>query len=119
MGEPLVEQCERDEPPKRRVDAAQIPEVRLTGVRCDELRYLAIRRLMARKGREAHSRRTLECAVSGNRHSERTDGGVAAEDRGVAARIGARRPCGGEHARRGRVAFEQLDGPGMTVGEEL
>ena len=53
LREPLVEQSERDEPPQSRVDAAQVPEIGFAPVRRDELRDLAVRRLIRRERLEA------------------------------------------------------------------
>src|SRR5690348_15146542 len=86
----LVEQGERDQPPERRVDAAQVPEIRLAAIRGDKLRDLAVRRLILREGLEARDGSSLERAVSGDDHAERADRGVAAKDRRVAALRGAR-----------------------------
>src|SRR6187401_55996 len=85
LGEPLIEQRERDEPPERRVDAAQVPEIRLPALGGDELWDLAVRCLIARERLETDRCSSLEHAVSGNCHAERADRRVAAEDRRIAA----------------------------------
>src|SRR5690348_4260529 len=93
----FVEQSERDQPPERRVDTAEIPEIRLAALRRDEFRDLAIRRLILRQRLEPRDRSSLELAVSGDGHAERADRGVAAEDRRITTLRGARRRRRGEN----------------------
>src|SRR5690606_38993737 len=58
-----VETVDRDEPPQRRVDAADVPEIRLARHGVDELRYLPVRRLMLGERIDAGGRAALELVV--------------------------------------------------------
>ena len=105
VGMQPVEEGDAREPPERGVDAAEIPEVGLGAAGVDELRDLAVRRLMRRERREAGRGGAFQGRIAGDRHAERAHRGVAAEDGAVAAsvRAGRRRrreyPVGSEVAR--------------------
>ena len=52
---PCIQQGDRNQPPECRVDAAQIPEVRLSPSYVDELRHLTVGSLICRQRDEAAS----------------------------------------------------------------
>jgi len=104
-----------DQPPQRRVDAAEVPEIGLTAPRIDELGDLAVRRLVRGERGEALRRGGGKRGVARERHADGADRAIAAEDRGVAARAGARarvrrqdplrREVPGEQPQRADAAF--------------
>ena len=113
-----VEEIQGDEPPQRRVDAAEVPEIRLALLRCNELGDLAILRLMPRKGAQRHHRCPLERRIARSGHAEGADGGIAPEDGRVAALLGAcARRCR-KDAGRSEIALQQRDGAIVTLGEQ-
>ena len=101
---------ERNQPPQRRVDAAQIPEVGLLLLEVDELGDLSVGGLMHRERMQASCSLALESLVAGQCHADCADRGIASENGVIAAldRPGTgrrREDAGGRH-----VAFQQLDG---------
>src|SRR6185437_9942453 len=83
-----LEEVAREQPPERRVDAAEIPEVGFARALLDELRDLAVGRLMLAQGLETGRGGALEQGVAGKGHSDRADGGIPAEYGRIAAPAG-------------------------------
>ena len=86
----------RDEPPQRRVDATEIPEIRLTALEVDELWNLAVGRLVRGQGMQAGRGLAFQERVARQRHSERAHRRIASEDGCVAAQIGSLSRGGGQ-----------------------
>src|SRR5690606_38372962 len=104
-----VETIDRDEPPQRRVDAADVPEIGFARRGIDELRDLPVRSLMLAERLDAGGCAALEIAVARKRHPERANRRVAREHSRVAALLGLARRRRGEHTGRGQIALQQLD----------
>src|SRR5690349_7001072 len=113
-----VEKGERDQPPQRRIDTAEIPEVRFTGRRVDELRDLAVRRLMRGERGETGDGLALEERIARQRQTERADGGIATEYRRIAALVRARTRSRRENSRGREIALQQRDGADATLGQQ-
>ena len=97
-----VQNAERNQPPQRRIDAAQIPEVGLLLLEVDELGDLSVGRLMHRERVKTSRSLALENLVAGQGHTDRADRGIASEDGVIAAldRLGTgrrREYAGGRH----------------------
>ena len=75
----MIEKRESQQPPERRVDAAEVPEIDFMLVHVDELRNLAVRRLMPGKRPERGCGFTLEQGVARERHADRAHRRVAGE----------------------------------------
>ena len=96
-----VDAVERDQPPQRRVDAAEIPEVRLAPAHVDELRHLPVGRLMRRERLESGRRcvarapdpRTAPCRWRRPRRRGRRSPCSRARPRAATA-MAARMPAG-------------------------
>ena len=96
-----LEEVERDQPPKRGVDAAEVPEVGLPAAHVDELGDLAVAGLVLGEGQQSGCGLLLEHWVARQRHADCADRGVAPENRHVAALFGSRvRGCGEDALRR-------------------
>ncbi len=97
---------ERDQPPERGVDAAEIPEVGLGAARRRRTSGSGRSPPGARRASQSPVAAARSSAASpGQRHADRAHRGVAAEDRGVAAGVGARARRCGEDARRREIAL--------------
>ena len=109
-----LEEIEREQPPERRVDAAEIPEVGFARPLLDELRDLAIGCLMLAQCLEAGRGRALEQRVAGKGHPDRADGGIPAEYGRVAAPPGPVSRRGSEDAARCEIPAQEIDRPHMA-----
>ena len=77
-----------DQPPQRRVDAAEVPEVGVAAFGVDVLRDLAVGRLLRGQRVEAGDGAVLERVDAAAAHRQHADRRIAAEDAGVAPRLG-------------------------------
>jgi hypothetical protein len=84
-----IEICQGDQPPQRRVDATQVPEVGLALLQVDELRDLPIRGLVPGQRVQAGRRRALQLLITGHSHAERAHRRIPPEDRCIPACRGA------------------------------
>ncbi len=104
---PAAQMVDRDQPPQRRIDAAQVPEVRVPAFGIDVLRDLAIRRLRLRERVETDDRAYFERRHPAGGHRRHAHAGVAREDARVAALLRRGAASRGEDALRRQVGFEQ------------
>ena len=112
-----IDEVEADQPPQRRIDAAEVPEVGLLSREVHELRNLAVGRLVAGQRLEPGLRRAFELAVARHGHPERAHGGVAREDRGVAALLCGRGGMRREYSSRTEIGLQQFDAA-PTLGDK-
>lgn len=105
-GSAAAQVIDRDQPPQRRVDAAQIPEARVAVFGIDVLRDLPVRRLRPRQRIEARDRPFLERRHATARHREHAHAGVAPEDSRVTALVRHGAAPRGEDALRRQFGFE-------------
>jgi excinuclease ABC subunit A len=94
---------------KRRVDAAQIPEVGIAAFGVDVLGNLSIGRLLRRECIEAGDRALLQRGHAAAAHRDHADRGVASEDARVAPRHGRLGALRRQDAVRREVAFQQRE----------
>src|SRR5258708_8694403 len=80
-----IEKGERNQPPQCRIDAPQIPEIRLLPLHVHELRNLSVRRLVFRQGVQTGSGLTLQRLITGHPPPNRSNAGVSPEYPGLAA----------------------------------
>ena len=115
----LIEECDGDQPPQRRVDAAEVPEVGLAPARIDEFRDLAIGGLVPGERMKPVTAARSSFAIAGHGHADGADRRIPPENRGVAALPGALAGRGGENPGRRKVALEQRDGFRVAGREKL
>ena len=84
-----IQDRQRNQPPQRRIDAPEVPEVRLH-LPVQDRRTLAICSVRVpgdRQRMQAGDSRLLQLCVTGDHHSDRTYGGVSPEDGRVTALV--------------------------------
>src|SRR5579859_6487945 len=105
-----IQERQGNQPPQRRIDASEIPEVRLLPLRIDELRDLSVRRLMFCQGVQTRCGCMLQILVARQCHPDRTHGCVAPEYGGVAAFAGAGSGRCREDAVGSQIPLQQFNG---------
>ena len=109
-----IQQRHRDQPPQGRIDAPQIPEIRLLTLQVHEFGNLSVGRLVPRQGVEAQGSCALQRRISRQGHSDGANRGVASEYGRVAALFCARAGRGRQHTAGGQISLQECDRPRMA-----
>ena len=114
-----VQKRHRNQPPQRRINTPQVPEIRLTTLQVHELRDLPVGRLVLRQRMQPSRGFAFQQLVARHHHPKRTHGRISPKNRRVAAQVRALTWRGRQNPTRRKVSSQQLDRPRMAGVEEL
>src|SRR5579885_1372829 len=126
-----IEEVQREQPPERRVDATEVPEIRFaaglraaaasasapgmaSGDRRDEFGDLPVRGLMLSERLESYGGRPCELGIPAKGHADGADGRIPSEDGRISPAAGTPAGGGGEDARGCHIAAQEVDRSGTA-----
>jgi hypothetical protein len=113
------QQRHRNKPPKRGVDAADIPKVGVTAVRVDVFRHLSVRRLLCRESVERRDRPPFQHPIARAGHGDRAKPAISAEDARVSPGARPRRWFGSENPGGAQIRVQQLQRASGAVSDKI